>query len=195
MKKMKFRRFFAGACAAMFAATPVMAAQEMVEQNQGASMDVKAEVIEPNQVSYVLEIPDGVDFGKVQQPNSEGTSYVTRDITVKCTQLDGLQPGQVLAVMVKDKDAVEKTDPFKLTNQNEVELTYEILGSDDNNIQDQTWYANGFLFNTFTAAGQSATNNMRLDCGQLYGQDLSLYGGAYGGTLSFYSKVSSVKDV
>lgn len=195
MKKMKFRRLFAGACAAMFAATPVMAAQEMVEQNQEASMDVKVEVIQPNEVTYVLEIPDGVDFGSVQQPNSEETSYVTRDITVKCTQLNGLQSGQVLAVMVKDKDAVMETDPFKLANGNGMELTYEILGSDGNTIQDQTWYAQGFLFNTFTAAGQSATNNMRLDCGQLYGKDLSTYGGAYGGTLSFYSKVSSVKDV
>ena len=60
-------------------------------------------------------------------------------------------------------------------------------------IQNGTWYDNGFLFNVFMNAGQSATDQLRLNRNQLYNKDLSTWGGgAYTGTLNFYTRVRDV---
>ena len=202
MKNMKFRRIFAGACVAtMLITTPAMAEQtgtkELTEAHDTDSTTVKAHIAGADDVTYVIQIPEVVDFGTLKQPNSPGVSYATEQITVKCTQLDGLQSGQALAVMVKDSEAQENSDPFKLkkTDNEDAVLTYNILNHEGNNVQDLHWYTNGFLFNAFTGAGQEATDTLRLDCGQLYGKDLAVYGGDYEGTLNFHSTIASINDV
>ena len=58
--------------------------------------------------------------------------------------------------------------------------------------QNGTWYANGFLFNTFTAGGQEATEQLKLNRNQLYNRDLSIWGGQYTGTLNFYTKIVNI---
>ena len=42
---------------------------------------------------------------------------------------------------------------------------------------------------TFTSAGQEHTNQLRLNLNQLYGKDISIWGGKYSGTLNFYTKI------
>ena len=71
-------------------------------------------------------------------------------------------------------------------------LNYEIMNNNDESIQNGTWYANGFLFNLFTGAGQEATDKLRLNRNQLYNKDLSVWGGQYTGTLNFYTKIVDV---
>lgn len=199
MKKAK--KWAAGLCmAAMLAATPALAvcASELNKSNPSGTTTVEANVAEsaPENPTYVISIPAKVDFGTISQPNTEGTNYQTTDITVTCSSLEGLQQRQAIAVLVKDATATMDTDPFKLTNANGAELTYDlIMSSDSSNIKGSTWYANGYLFTSFTAAGQSAQNILRLDRGQLYGQDLALYGGKYTGSLTFYTRVAGVGDV
>lgn len=146
-----------------------------------------------NKASYVIEIPDTVDFGKIQQPETDGNAYLTKDITVSCTQADNLEAGNAIAVLVKDASATESSDPFLLTHNanSECVLKYEIMNNGES-IQNGTWYANGFLFNTFTAADQSATDQLRLNRNQLYNRDLSVWGGQYTGTLNFYTKIVNV---
>ena len=133
-----------------------------------------------NKASYVIQIPDTVDFGKIQQPETEGNVYSTHDITVSCIQADNLAAGNAIAVLVKDASAVESSD-----------LTYEIMNNGES-IQNGTWYSNGFLFNLFTGAGQEATDQLRLNRNQLYNRDLSIWGGQYTGTLNFYTKIVDV---
>lgn len=203
MKNLNFKKLMAGLCAVtMLTATPVLAAQqtgtkELTNNHLGDTTSVEAEVVGADTVTYVIQIPEKVDFGRIQQPNSSGTDYVDASLTVKCTQLDGLKSAQSLAVLVKDSEAVESTDPFKLKKEDneDVVMTYSIVNNEANNIQDLHWYENGFLFNAFTAAGQEATDTLRLDRGQLYGKDLSVWGGKYSGTLHFYSKIAGIKDV
>lgn len=199
MKGKMLKRIMAGVCAAsVLTATPVLAAEkEITGTNPGSNTSVEAEVVESSQVTYVIQIPEKVDFGQIVQPNSSGTAYTDISITVKCTQVNGLASNQALAVMVKDSDAIESTDPFKLKKEDnaDVVLTYSILNREGNNIQDLRWYQNGFLFGSFTAAGQEETDILRLDRGQLYGKDLSVWGGKYAGTLNFYSKIASISDV
>ena len=147
-----------------------------------------------NKASYVIQIPDTVDFGKIQQPETEGNVYSTHDITVSCIQADNLAVGNAIAVLVKDASAVESSDPFRLTHNTHSDcvLNYEIMNNNDESIQNGTWYANGFLFNLFTGAGQEATDQLRLNRNQLYNRDLSIWGGQYTGTLNFYTKIVDV---
>ena len=70
-------------------------------------------------------------------------------------------------------------------------MTYDIINN-KTSIQNGTWYANGYLFNTFTGADQSATDQLVLNRGQLYNRDLAIWGGEYAGTLNFYTKIVSV---
>ena len=164
------------------------------ESKKAGDTQVTATVDEnSNKASYVIEIPDTVDFGKIQQPETEGNVYSTKDITVYCKQADNLAAGTGIAVLVKDATATQSTDPFCLTHKTNSEcvLNYEIMNNDAS-IQNGTWYSNGFLFNTFTGAGQEATDQLRLNRGQLYNRDLSIWGGQYTGTLNFYTKIVSV---
>lgn len=199
MKKAK--KWAAGLCmAAMLAATPVLAvcASELDKSHPSGSTAVEATVEDsaPENPTYVISIPAKVDFGTISQPNTEGTNYQTTDIKVECISLEGLAEKEAIAVLVKDATATLESDPFKLTNANDIELTYDlIMSSDSSNIKSSTWYANGYLFTSFTAAGQSAQNTLRLDRGQLYGQDLALYGGKYTGSLDFYTRVAGLGDV
>ena len=164
------------------------------ETNKAGDTQVTATVEEnENKAAYVIEIPDKVDFGKIQQPETEGNVYSYKDITVSCIKADNLGAGNGIAVLVKDASAAESSDPFRLThNENsDCALTYEIMNSDES-IQNGTWYANGFLFNLFTGAGQEATDKLRLNRNQLYNKDLSVWGGQYTGTLNFYTKIVDV---
>ena len=164
------------------------------ENKKAGDTQVTATVEEnENKAAYVIEIPDKVDFGKIQQPETEGNVYSTHDITVSCIQADNLAAGNAIAVLVKDASAVESSDPFRLTHNasSECVLNYEIMNNGES-IQNGTWYANGFLFNLFTGAGQEATDKLRLNRNQLYNKDLSVWGGQYTGTLNFYTKIVDV---
>ena len=146
-----------------------------------------------NKADYIISIPETVDFGKIQQPETEGDVYSTHDITVSCIKADNLGAGNGIAVLVKDASAAESSDPFRLTHNTNSDcvLNYEIMNKDES-IQNGTWYSNGFLFNLFTGAGQEATDQLRLNRNQLYNKNLSVWGGQYTGTLNFYTKIVDV---
>ena len=151
------------------------------ETNKAGDTQVTATVEEnENKAAYVIEIPDKVDFGKIQQPETEGNAYSTKDITVSCIQADNLAAGRGIAVLVTHN------------THSDCVLNYEIMNNNDESIQNGTWYANGFLFNLFTGAGQEATDKLRLNRNQLYNKDLSVWGGQYTGTLNFYTKIVDV---
>ena len=164
------------------------------ESKKAGDTQVTATVDEnSNKADYIISIPETVDFGKIQQPETEGNAYSYKDITVSCIKADNLGAGNGIAVLVKDATAAESSDPFCLTHNTNSDcvLNYEIMNNDAS-IQNGTWYANGFLFNTFTGAGQEATDKLRLNRNQLYNKDLATWGGAYTGTLNFYTKVRNV---
>lgn len=110
-----------------------------------------------NKADYIISIPETVDFGKIQQPETEGNAYSYKDITVSCIKADNLGAGNGIAVLVKDATAAESSDPFLLTHNthSDCALTYEIMNNNDESIQNGTWYANGFLFNLFTGVSQT----------------------------------------
>lgn len=82
-----------------------------------------------NKADYIISIPETVDFGKIQQPETEGNAYSYKDITVSCIKADNLGAGNGIAVLVKDATAAESSDPFLLTHNthSDCALTYEII--------------------------------------------------------------------
>lgn len=61
------------------------------ESNKAGNTQVTATVDENlNKASYVIQIPDTVDFGKIQQPETEGDAYSYKDITVSCIKAENL---------------------------------------------------------------------------------------------------------
>lgn len=197
MKKKLVAGFMAATMMVSVMSTGVFAKDlDPSDENKKAGDTQVTETVEENEnkASYVIQIPDTVDFGKIQQPETEGDAYSYKDIKVSCITADNLAAGTAIAVLVKDASATESSDPFSLTHNTHSDcvLNYEIMNNNDESIQNGTWYANGFLFNLFTGAGQEATDKLRLNRNQLYNKDLSVWGGQYTGTLNFYTKIVDV---
>lgn len=197
MKK-RTMKGMAGLCmAAVMAALPVLSVQasdkSLSDATPGGQTDVTVEVTAPGMVSYIIAVPDKVDFGSIQQPNSSEVAPVMQTFEVSCDAADGLASGQAIAVMVKDYTATGQTDPFVLVNENTPanKLTYTMTNSRGNDITTANWYDKGYLFNTFTAADQKAEGTLTLDRSQLYNKDAS-WRGAYSGQLEFYTKIANV---
>ena len=206
MKKSVMKKMMAGLCAAAMLTTCSMGvfAEEtnVVEETniieldpseeaqQRGDTEVIAEVVKnDNKPDYIITIPEIVDFGTLKQPTTDANVYSSADIKVTCVKADGLAAGEGIAVLVKDSTAASADAPFILNGQNsECSLTYEMYNQ-NSNVRDGNWYDNGFLFITFTSAGQEHTNQLRLNLNQLYGKDINTWGGAYSGTLNFYTKI------
>lgn len=196
MKKKLIAGFMAATMMVSVMSTSVFAADldPSSEAQRAGDTEVTATVEEnTNTADYIIRIPETVDFGKIQQPETEGNAYSYKDITVSCIKAENLGAGNGIAVLVKDATAIESSNPFSLTHNthSDCALTYEIMNNDAS-IQNGTWYANGFLFNLFTGAGQEATDQLRLNRSQLYNKDLSVWGGQYTGTLNFYTKIVDI---
>lgn len=200
MKKSVMKKMMAGLCAAVMLTTCSMGVfAEQVgmieldpseESQQSGNTQITANIEKNlNTPDYVITIPQVVDFGTLKQPTTDANAYVSEDITVTCTKAQGLAAGEGIAVLVKDRTAASASDPFKLQKQeSDCSLVYEMYNQ-NSNVQDGNWYDNGFLFITFTSAGQEHTNQLRLNLNQLYGKDINTWGGAYSGTLNFYTKI------
>lgn len=198
MSRSNFKRWVAGLCAAtMLAGVPAMVGyatnNTLTDSNPGGQTEVTAEVTAPATVSYIIAIPDKIDFGQIQQPSTGATSPVSKTFTVSCVTADGLASGQGIAVMVKDETAATQDDPFVLVNDNigSNQLFYQLFNSQGMDITSATWYTNGFLFATFSGAGQESNGTLTLDRAQLYNRDTT-WQGRYTGKLNFYTSVASV---
>ena len=202
MKARNFKRWVAGFCAtAMLAGAPAMVGYAteigLDNVNPTGETTVKATVVEnENQPTYAITIPDTVNFGQIQQPTTATSAYATTTITVTCTEVSNLDSEQAISVLVKDNNVFETDSPFLLKNDTGSELVYEMLDGTGQSIQNTTWYQDGgFLYAAFTSAGQNKTMTLRLDKAQLYGKELSEYGGEYTGTLNITTKIGSITDV
>ncbi len=200
MKARNFKRWVAGLCAtAMLAGAPAMVgyAADMTGETTTGETTVTATVIaNQNQPTYAITIPTEVKFGEIQQPTAPGSAYATTQITVKCMGVSGLGADQAISVLVKDSNAYSVTDPFLLINNEHKDSTlrYEML-NEGLSIDQTSWYDGGFLYAAFNSDGQTKTMDLRLNKEQLYGKDLTEWGGAYTGTLTFTTKVGSISSV
>lgn len=204
MKNKMMKRWMAGMCAVVLATLPtigtVAADKEIKGDNTSDSTQVTATVADENSApKYVVSIPDKVDFGTLYIPQSNAVNYKSTEITVKCVTATDLPTGSAVTVLVKDDNSTSSSTNFILEKDGdnaEKKLKYEMIRENGVNVATaENWHGNyGFLYHAFTAAGQSLTNTLRLDQGQLHTKE-DEWLGSYSGTLSFYVKVANIGNV
>ena len=205
---MKARKILSLALAAVMAAAAAVSvsAAELTESNSNGQTEVKAHIDGgvPGDVSYIITIPDMVDFGTLAIPENNTDAH-DKDVeyTVTMTKLEGLDPTEkVVSVYVKDQNAVVGGDEqFYIANKSntDVKFNYDVYtatGANVNmstNVNFNTMETNGFFLTGFSEQGQSLTGTLRFDLNQLYGESLARIAGDYSGYMVFFSAIEDVQ--
>lgn len=162
---------------------------------------VKADIIngESGDVSYIISIPEKIDFGTLQMPADDTVAHPKKvDFTVSAVEINNLDT-TTSRVAVLMKDASTGTKTFQITGasgtNNSKILTYNVLSSAGVDITSGTNYTNGYLFAAFSAAGQSINGSLSLEQNQLLKDNkLENWAGDYLGTINFYTAIASISD-
>lgn len=177
-------------------------AKEFGGTEQDATSTVYANIQGDGNVSYVVEIPDSVDFGTLAQPDTDTDSYDYLSFAVTLKEVSGLESGQKVGVWVKDNNAsVGGDEQFYLTQDGEespFKMTYDIYDADvnDETIAESTSInsgemgENGYMLATFANADDMLHATLALNLKQLYGQNLNSIAGNYTGTMAFHTEIT-----
>lgn len=178
-------------------AVSVSAAQLTPTSSTNENTEVTAHIngTTPGEVSYVITIPDKVDFGTLTQPEDDGDYYNDVTYTVTATEITGLSDNQQVAVYVKDTNATSENDQFYITQKTSpnTQLTYDVYaGTPDEGlpVNQGSMGDNGYLLVAFNEQAQEINGTLRLNQSQLYGQDLDTIAGDYSGYMVFHSSVT-----
>lgn len=180
------------------------AAPQLTPVSPGGDTQVTARIegTSPGEVSYIITIPEKVDFGTLTQPDSDETAHDKDiDFTVTAEEINNLPANNFVKVSVKDSQTTAEDERFRLNQvSGSTVLYYDVY--DVNPIKENMSYplnntatmeANGFLLTLFSGTGQSLTGTLRIDQNQLFGQDLDTIAGDYSGTMAFYSEIINIK--
>lgn len=191
------------AAACVLTAVPAQAAN-LTETSPTGDTSVTGQVVDTDKgdVTYIVSIPDKVDFGTLQKPeNSEEPHNMIQTMTIEAEEIAGLDSGDRVAVLVKDATDTGESENFKIVGQDVSnkgkELIYEISNklSSDVPIQSGTRFPNGYLVSAFAQTGDSTELTLTLDQNQLVDKYLPEWVGNYKGTLNFYSTVTDLNSV
>ena len=203
---MKAKRLISLAIAALLLVmTAVSASAEitLTDQDPGGDTEVKAHISggnPPGDVSYIITIPDVVDFGELKQPTENVDDYKDVTYTVTATKIEGLDPAtQQVSVYGRDQNATPKSNQdFIITNKSDstVSFKYEVYKSETitpANLINGNGYVGtvGYFLYGFTEQGDALTGTLRLNQAQLYGRNITDLVGEYSGYMVFYSAVQS----
>lgn len=200
---MKTKRIIAALIAAVLAVTPFMSvsAATLTDGTVDNSTAVKANIEDPGSVSYVITIPETVDFGTLTQPDSiDADHYAIYRFDVEATELN-IKSNQGVTVYMKDANSTD--DQFYLEQQNtetpfkisydvyDTTVTVDNINTYDpiNNTAEPGTY--GYHLCTFLSDAQARKQpvNLALNQNALYDQTLSNIAGDYSGTITFHSSL------
>lgn len=200
---MKTKKIISALIAGIIATTAVMSASAATLSNvtPDGSTEVKANIVDPGAVSYVITIPETADFGTLTQPENIDTDhYAIYRFDVEATELN-LKSNQGVTVYMKDSTSTD--DQFYLEQQNTdtpFKISYDVYDTtvtvDNinayepiNNTAEPGTY--GYHLCTFLSDAQGRTQpvNLVLNQNALYGQTLSDIAGDYSGTITFHSSL------
>lgn len=203
---MKAKRIITLVLAGALSAATVVSASAATLTNEAPSADTEVtariEGSDPGDVTYIITIPDKVDFGTLNQPDTDTDSYIYSGFEVEATQID-MASG---AVSVYIQGYEEDDNQYYLTQLDAFEpfeIPYDVYTGQisDTNIADQTAInadgspgVNGYHFTTFNhdAEGSVQDGTLVLNQRELYGQDLDTISGDYSDTMTFYSTIISL---
>ena len=204
---MKAKTIISIAIAAAMAATSVISVSagtnELTLENNSGNTEVKAHISgapTPGDVSYIITIPDVVDFGELTQPAENTDSFKDVPFTVKLTELTGnsFDPdAQQISVYVKDQNATTGDSEFYIANKTDpsIKLGYEVFRSStpsmDNKVSADSFKTAGYFYTSFTEQGDAESGTLRLNQRQLYGRNLADIVGEYSGYMVFTSFIEN----
>ena len=203
---MKARKMLAICLAAMMTVASVVStsAAELTETAPLGRTEVTAQIegAAPGDVSYIITIPDVVDFGTLTQPADDSVdSYKDVEYTVTATEITGLDADeQQISVYVRDQNATvdgdqefwitHKTDSSKKFTYDIFDVAGEEMNVDSVNINRNTMTsASGYYLAGFDTQGESLTGTLRINQVQLCDYNLADIVGEYSGYMVFFSAV------
>lgn len=199
---MKTKSILALALALSLSAAAVVSASAATLTNTSpdgsAEVTARIEGAGPGEVSYIITIPDKVDFGVLTQP-SDTTSDHFKDVsyTVTATEINNLPENNWVSVRVKDENADLENDQFYImqTTAPNTKLTYDVfdgLPSEGAAVNTGDMGENGYLLTAFNSTGQKIDGTLRLNQNQIYGKSLDEIAGDYSGHMVFHSSLITV---
>ena len=166
--------------AAMVAASSVSVfAAELTDTDSTGQTEVKAHISgNAGNVSYIITIPDVIDFGELTQPEDNSTDHF-KDVNyeVKATKIVGLDAQtQSINVYVRDQNAsVGGVDDFFITNKNNANMSKAV----------------GYHLYSFDTEGDNMTGVLRFNQNNIYGYDITQIAGDYSGHMVFFSTIEN----
>ncbi len=196
---MKARKILALSMAIATVATASTAAfaAELTPSSPVGETEITANIQISGEISYIITIPDKVDFGTLTPPETDTDSFKDVPYEVTATNIEGLSKDQYVLVRIKDKDATEEDGKFYLTQKTSpnTKFIYDVYNVSP--IED--YYLpfavvpmtepNGYFFVAFDKVGAKTTGTLRFNQKQLYGKDISEIAGDYSGTMVFTSSI------
>ncbi len=207
---MKTKKMLTLALAAAMALTvTVSVAAEEIELTPASpegQTEVTAKIVgAAGDVSYIITIPDVVDFGVLSQPDNDTEDhFADKAYKVTAKQITGMNPDeQQVGVYVKNQGATVGGDPkFYITNKADSSKSfyYDIYDCPAAQIADNTAninanampYAIGYKLVGFSETGEEVNGTLRLNQNQLYGLNIAEYVGDYSGYMVFYSMIEDI---
>lgn len=204
---MKAKRIITIALAVILAAMTVMSvsAAQLTEDNPSGKTEVTAHINGevPGDVSYIITIPDVVDFGELNIPPDDSSDY-DRDVTyqVEATDITGIDPNaEQISVYVKDQNAtVDGDQRFYIANKDNssVKFTYDVYRATGENVNLSTMvnadnmFTTGYYLTGFKTEGEVLEGTLRFHQKQLYGENIADIAGYYSGYMVFFSAIESI---
>lgn len=201
---MKAKKIISIALAAAMAAVSAISvsAAQLTETDPNGQTEVIAHIdgMAPGQVSYIITIPDVVDFGTLTIPADDNEDY-DRDVTytVEATEINGLSGTQTISVYVKDQNATNSDREFRIANKenSSIQFGYDIYRSTGDNVNEAyrvnngDFFTKGYYLTSFNEEGQVLTGTLRFHQKQLYGRNIADIAGDYSGYMVFFSAIES----
>lgn len=214
-KEMGKKKVIAAVFSMVFAASAVISvsASNLTPNSNESGVDVSAKIAgedEPGNVSYIITIPDKLDFGTLAKPENDSTdNFKDVKFDIKATEVKGLpESGWYVRVKVKDQGyKIDDEERFFITQKtvsypdvskggNKFEYSfYTGSGNDLNPITNNRKDENGFNVAFFNATGQTAGCQIRLNQNQLYNKDIKEIAGDYSGCVVFHSSIVNTDSI
>ncbi|MBQ3331771.1 MAG: hypothetical protein IJG87_11415 [Ruminococcus sp.] len=205
---MKAKRIITLALAVILAAMTIVSvsAAQLTETNPGGNTEVTANIQGevPGNVTYIITIPDVVDFGTLSVPEDDSQDY-DRDVTytVEATEVDGLDTAtQEIVVYVKDQKSITNPNDrsFRIANKenSNIEFNYDIYRGVGENVNEAyrvnngDFFTKGYYLTSFTEEGQTLEGTLRFHQKQLYGRNIADIAGDYSGYMVFFSAIETI---
>ncbi|MEZ3434646.1 MAG: hypothetical protein K1W34_08510 [Lachnospiraceae bacterium] len=193
------KRWIAGALAGFLAVNVLtVSAQDLSNVEPAGNTEVTANVSGSGDVTYLVSIPERVNFGTLTQPENNTQAHpAVRSFNVEAVQITGLDAAtQRVVVLLKDGS---NAGGFQLTGQSASNsgkvLNYTVCNETGTDITGGRPYDNGYLLAAFSAGGQNVAGQLKLEQNQLYGENLEQWAGNYKGTINFFTRVASLADI